>query len=56
MVDTWTFIREEKCREAMEEVRKVYAEKMKIPMRRAVLESMFTAMKEGACDVPADDL
>lgn len=44
MVDTWTFIKEEKSRMAMEEIRKIYTEKIKtkivtkIPMRKIMLE------------------
>lgn len=43
MVDTWTFIREEKCRQALEDIQKIYAEKVrvkiinKIPTRKAVI-------------------
>jgi hypothetical protein len=43
MVDTWTFIKEEKGRRAMEEIRKIYTEKIKskivtkIPMKKIIL-------------------
>lgn len=44
MVDTWTFIKEEKCREALEEITRTYTEKIKskiiskIPMKRFHLD------------------
>lgn len=51
MIDTWTFIKEQKCREAMEDIKKTFTERLKtklipkIPMRRVVLQEHLKSMK-----------
>ena len=51
IVDTWTYIKEEKRRSALEEIKKIYSEKVqlkivdKIPMKHVNLEKLFNTMK-----------
>lgn len=53
MVDTWTFIKEEKCREALDKIMTIYEEKKKgvvnsFPVKRNDLEKFIKNIREEA--------
>ena len=51
IVDTWTFIKEEKRREAVDEIKKIYSDKIqskiidKMPIKYGFLDKIFISMK-----------